>query len=103
MVGLNSDRSVRLIKGRARPLFNQIDRGQLLSDLVYVDYVVVFNETTPLKLIRQLKPDILIKGADWRGKKVVGEPIVKSYGGKVVFAPLLPGVSTTELIKQLTK
>lgn len=103
VVGLNSDRSVRLIKGRTRPLFNQTDRGQLLSDLVYVDYVVVFNETTPLKLIRQLKPDILIKGADWRGKKVVGEPIVKSYGGKVVFAPLIPGVSTTELIKQLTK
>ena len=101
VVGLNSDRSARRLKGSGRPVFPQHQRSRLLAALSCVDYVTVFDELTPLNLIRKIKPDRLVKGADWRGKKVVGQEIVKARGGKVVFAPLIKGVSTTNIIKNL--
>ena len=101
VVGLNSDRSARRLKGSGRPVFPQHQRSRLLAALSCVDYVTVFDELTPLNLIRKIKPDRLVKGADWRGKKVVGQEIVKARGGKGVFAPLIKGVSTTNIIKNL--
>lgn len=101
VVGLNSDKSVRALKGKGRPLFSQTRRVRALAALESVDYVVVFNEPTPLKLIRGIKPDVLVKGADWKKKGVVGNKFIKSYGGKVVFAPLEKGVSTTGILRKL--
>lgn len=101
IVGLNSDTSVRRIKGRARPIFNQKDRARLLSSLTCVDYVVIFNQDTPLSLINALKPDVLIKGADWKGKKVVGADLVKSWKGKIKLIPYLKGYSTTSIISRI--
>lgn len=103
IVGLNSDRSVRRLKGRSRPVFNQHLRANSLTALESVDYVVVFDEPTPINLIKRIKPDVLVKGVDWKGKKVVGREIVESYDGKVVFAPLVPGVSTTRIFDRLLK
>jgi len=102
VVGLNSDKSVRIIKGKTRPIFEESLRTKSLSALECVDYIVVFNEPTPEKLIHAIKPDILVKGADWRGKKVVGESFINSYGGKVVFVPLEKGISTTNIIRKLS-
>ncbi|MFZ5799848.1 MAG: D-glycero-beta-D-manno-heptose 1-phosphate adenylyltransferase [Candidatus Omnitrophota bacterium] len=103
ILGLNSDASVKRLKGKARPIFSQDDRARLLSSLDCVDYVIIFNEDTPLKLIRALRPDILVKGADWKGKGVVGTELVKSYGGKVKLIPLLKGRSTTRIIAKLCR
>jgi rfaE bifunctional protein nucleotidyltransferase chain/domain len=101
VVGLNSDASVRKIKGRARPIFPQKDRARLLSFLPCVDFVVIFNELTPLNLIKALKPDVLVKGADWKGKEVVGQDLVKSWKGKVKLIPYLKGYSTTKIISRI--
>ncbi|MDP3142544.1 MAG: D-glycero-beta-D-manno-heptose 1-phosphate adenylyltransferase [Candidatus Omnitrophota bacterium] len=101
IVGLNSDTSVRRIKGKARPIFNQKDRARLLSSLAFVDYVVIFNQDTPLSLINDLKPDVLIKGADWKGKEVVGADLVKSWKGKIRLIPYLKGYSTTGIISRI--
>lgn len=101
VVGLNSDKSVRSIKGPSRPIFKQELRARSLAALECVDYVVTFDETTPAKLISKIKPDILVKGADWKGKQIVGNDFIKSYGGKVVFSPLEKGISTTKIIKTL--
>lgn len=100
IVGLNSDKSVRGLKGRLRPVFNQSRRAHSLAALESVNHVVIFGESTPTNLIKRIKPDVLVKGIDWKGKKVVGREIVESYGGKVVFAPLVPGISTTKLLKR---
>jgi D-beta-D-heptose 7-phosphate kinase/D-beta-D-heptose 1-phosphate adenosyltransferase len=101
VVGINSDKSVKRIKGPGRPIIQQADRVALVSALAFVDYTVVFDEDTPLKLIQEVRPDVLVKGADWRGKPVVGEDIVKARGGKVAFVKLVGGVSTTELINRI--
>jgi len=98
IVGLNSDRSVRALKGSGRPIQSQEERAMVLASLADVSYVVVFDEKTPLKLIKKLKPDVLVKGADWRDKGVVGSEFVKGRGGKVVFAPFVEGLSTTDVI-----
>ena len=103
VVGLNSDASVRRIKGKSRPIFNQKQRALVLAALACVDYVVIFNEDTPAKLIEALKPDVLIKGADWKGKIVVGAQIVRDHGGKVEFIKFIPNASTTRIIHELTK
>ncbi|MBI4833912.1 MAG: D-glycero-beta-D-manno-heptose-7-phosphate kinase [Planctomycetes bacterium] len=102
VVGLNSDKSVRLIKGKGRPIFNQELRSHSIASLESVDYIVIFDEPTPYKLISNIKPNILVKGIDWKGKKVVGEDIIKSTGGKIVFAPLEKGISTTKIIQKLS-
>jgi len=101
VVALNSDRSVRELKGAGRPILKETDRARLLAALEYVDYVVMFDETTPEKLIKETKPSVLVKGEDWREKGVVGREVVESYGGRVVLAPFVEGVSTTEIVSRI--
>lgn len=103
IVGLNSDSSVRRIKGKTRPIVCESDRARVLAGLESVNYVVIFNQDTPLEIIKALKPDVLIKGSDWKDKGIVGAPFVKSYGGKVSTVNLASGRSTTELIKKIAK
>ena len=102
IIGMNSDKSVRsLKKGPDRPIVPQAERAKVLAALSCVDHVVVFNEPTPQKLIEALKPDILIKGADWRGKKVAGADAVKAIGGRVEFITYIQGLSTTNIIEKI--
>ncbi|MGB6066047.1 MAG: D-glycero-beta-D-manno-heptose-7-phosphate kinase [Desulfomonilaceae bacterium] len=101
VVGINSDRSVARIKGPGRPIIAQTDRVELVSALSFVDFVVVFEEDTPENLIRELRPDILVKGEDWKGKEVVGEAIVRARGGRVEFVKHIDGISTTQLIQKI--
>ena len=101
IVGLNSDASVRRIKGRRRPLQNQKDRAIILLALEAVDYVVLFREDTPDKLIRQVRPDVLVKGADYKISKIVGANFVRSYGGIVRRVKLTKGSSTSTIIRKL--
>lgn len=103
VVGVNSDSSVRKIKGRNRPIVSGQDRAGLVAALKSVDFVVIFKETTPLKVIKALKPDVIVKGADWSPENIVGAKFVKSYGGKVLTIKLLAGRSTTALIKKIAK
>ncbi|TAN60370.1 D-glycero-beta-D-manno-heptose 1-phosphate adenylyltransferase [bacterium] len=101
VVGLNSDASVRAIKGDKRPIVPQNERAEVMSALGFVDFVVVFNETTPLKLIEAIKPDILAKGADWAAKDIVGGDVVKKSGGKIRRITLVKGRSTTNIIRKI--
>ncbi|NIN01271.1 MAG: D-glycero-beta-D-manno-heptose 1-phosphate adenylyltransferase [candidate division Zixibacteria bacterium] len=100
-VGLNSDSSVRKIKGQGRPIFPQDDRAEILASLEIVDYVVIFNEETPQKVIAALVPDVLVKGADYRKNEIVGRGIVESSGGRVVRVRQIPGKSTKNLIRKI--
>jgi D-beta-D-heptose 7-phosphate kinase/D-beta-D-heptose 1-phosphate adenosyltransferase len=99
VVGLNSDRSTRKIKGPRRPIIGEKGRAALLAALECVDYVVLFDEETPLRLIQAVQPDILIKGADWKGKEVAGSDVVRRRGGKVEYIRYAPGFSSTNIIK----
>ena len=101
VLGLNSDASVKRIKGHKRPANKQLDRSRVLAALSCVDYITVFNQDTPLKLIKLLRPDILIKGGDWETDKIIGAEFVKGYGGRVLTIPYLKGYSTTGLIARL--
>jgi len=101
ILGLNSDVSVRAIKGDRRPLVPQQERAEVVAALASVDYVTVFDETTPLKLIEYLRPDCLVKGGDWREEAVVGRDAVHSWGGKVVIVPLTEGASTTGIVEKI--
>ncbi len=101
VVGLNSDASVRKLKGPGRPIHSQKMRAAVLAALACVDYVVIFNEETPYRLIKDLRPDVLIKGADWKDKAVVGRDIVKAYGGRVELIRYVPGFSTTRIIETI--
>ncbi len=102
IVGLNSDTSVRrLAKGPSRPIMGQADRARLLAALVAVDCVVMFDEPTPLELVRELRPDVLVKGGDYAPEDVVGGDVVRSSGGRVVIVPLVPGYSTTSIVERL--
>jgi len=103
VVGLNGDASVRQIKGEGRPIYPAADRARLLAALEAVDYVVIFDDPRAEKIIHALRPDILIKGEDWRGKTVDGAEFVYSYGGKVVFAKLLEGRATSGTIERLRR
>ncbi|MCK5178291.1 MAG: D-glycero-beta-D-manno-heptose 1-phosphate adenylyltransferase [Candidatus Omnitrophica bacterium] len=103
VVGLNSDRSVRKIKGPKRPIVGERSRAGVLAALACVDHVVLFDEETPVKLIEAVKPDILIKGADWKGKGAVGSEIVRANGGKVKFIKFVKGVSSTNIINCIVK
>ncbi len=103
VVGLNSDNSVKRIKGEKRPINPQEQRAKVLSSLKPVDYVVIFEEDTPEKLIRAIKPDVLVKGGDWPIEKIVGKEFVESYGGKVLTIPFTYNVSTTEIIKKIVE
>jgi rfaE bifunctional protein nucleotidyltransferase chain/domain len=101
VVGLNTDRSVRTIKGEKRPIVSEIERAEVLSALEVVDYVVLFDEPDPLHLITALKPTILVKGADWSKDKIIGRGVVEQSGGKVVRIPLVPGASSTGVIEKI--
>lgn len=98
VVGLNSDAGVARLKGPGRPLNGAASRAEVLSALTCVDYVIVFGEETPIPLLQALRPDVLVKGGDYRLDQVVGREIVDAYGGSVVVAPFLPGHSTTRLV-----
>jgi D-beta-D-heptose 7-phosphate kinase / D-beta-D-heptose 1-phosphate adenosyltransferase len=101
VVGVNSDRSVRLIKGESRPIYPAVERALILAALEVVDYVVVFDEPRAERIVRAVRPDVLVKGEDWRDKIVDGQVFVESYGGRVALAPLLPGYGTTLTIERL--
>ena len=100
IVGLNTDRSVRALKGPTRPINNEHDRAVVLSGLSSVDAVVHFDEDTPIELIRKLRPDIIVKGGDYKEEDVVGGDLVKSWGGRVAIIPLVDGKSTTGMISR---
>lgn len=103
VVGLNSDESVKRLKGSDRPVNSEMDRAEMLSSLGFVDYVVVFEEDTPYNLIKAIQPDILVKGGDYRPEDVVGKDIVESRGGKVQILPFVEGKSTTSIINKINK
>ena len=100
IVGINSDRSVRAIKDPGRPLNPEDERAEILLALDCVDAVVVFDEDTPHRLIEQIQPDVLVKGADWGLSDIVGRDIVEARGGRVVRIELAEGYSTTSLIRR---
>ena len=99
IVGLNTDESVKRIKGSNRPILDQDERAFILSNLKPVDYVVFFEEDTPEKLISELLPDVLVKGADWRVEKIVGKDIVEKNGGEVKTVDLVNDQSTSRIIE----
>lgn len=103
VVGLNSDSSVRTIKGPKGPIVPQRERAEILSALESVDYVVIFTSPTPIKLIEAIKPDILVKGADWTAKDIVGGELVKKSGGRIARIKLVSGRSTTDIIKKISR
>ncbi|RME18597.1 MAG: D-glycero-beta-D-manno-heptose 1-phosphate adenylyltransferase [Bdellovibrio sp.] len=103
VVGLNSDASVQRLKGRERPLQKEDARGEILSSLFFVDYVLLFDEDTPFNLIKKILPDVLVKGGDWEPSKIVGADVVLAHGGEVRSLQFVEGYSTTHLWEQLKK
>jgi len=103
VVAVNSDSSIKKIKAKNRPVVGQTDRLRVVAALGCVDFVILFNEDDPLKLIKSLKPDILVKGSDWSKKRIVGADFVESYGGKVLTVNLVKGRSTSSIIKKITR
>ncbi len=101
MVGINTDKSVKSYKSPHRPIVPQSDRIRVLTALECVDYAILFEDPTPIKLILAIQPDVLVKGADWKKETIVGAKEVESWGGKVVRVRLLAGHSTTSLIAQI--
>ena len=101
IVGINSDASVRQLKGQGRPLLPERERAEILAALESVDAVVIFDELTPREVIAQLLPDVLVKGGDWAGDQIVGREEVEAAGGRVVSAPVVPGYSTTEIVRKI--
>lgn len=103
LVGLNSDASVRRLKGPERPLHAQKARAEVLAALECVDFVCVFTEDTPERLIRRVRPDLLVKGGDWNKEQIAGAAFVESYGGRVRVIPYVEGHSTTGLVRRIRK
>ena len=103
IVGINSDESVRRLKGPTRPMRSDAERSYVLAALECVDLVVVFPEDTPLNLVKVLRPDVIVKGGDYSEDTIVGATEVKSWGGRVVVVPLTPGHSTTNIIRKLSE
>ena len=101
VVGLNSDASVRQLKGEGRPLIPEGERAEILAALECVDGVVIFDDLTPRRTIAALLPDVLVKGGDWAGDKIIGREEVEAAGGRVVSAPVVPGYSTTEILRKI--
>jgi D-beta-D-heptose 7-phosphate kinase/D-beta-D-heptose 1-phosphate adenosyltransferase len=101
VVGVNSDRSVRALKGAERPLVPESERAEVLAALEAVDFVVIFDSETPRDLIAHLLPDVLVKGADWGADEIVGRAEVEAAGGRVVSIPLQPGYSTSDILKAI--
>ncbi|MBN1473924.1 MAG: D-glycero-beta-D-manno-heptose 1-phosphate adenylyltransferase [Syntrophaceae bacterium] len=101
VLALNSDASVKKIKGKKRPLVPQEDRAEIMAALEFIDFVTIFDETTPLELINLLKPDVLIKGGDWAEDDVVGRDEIKKWGGKLTLIPEIKGKSTTSIVDKI--
>lgn len=101
VVGLNSDRSVRAIKGEHRPLTPERERAEVLSALCFVDGIVVFDQEDPLAIIKYLQPHVLVKGADWAEDDIIGAEEVKKSGGEVKRIPLYQGISTSDIIRKI--
>jgi D-beta-D-heptose 7-phosphate kinase/D-beta-D-heptose 1-phosphate adenosyltransferase len=103
VVGVNSDSSVRKLKGSKRPVLPVKERAEILSGLECVDYITIFDEIDPLKLITSLKPNVLVKGGDWTKEQIVGREVVERSGGEVVIIPFIRGASTSNLIETILK
>lgn len=103
VLALNSDSSVRSLKGKERPLVPEKERAEIIAALEFIDFVTIFPESTPLELINYLKPDILIKGGDWAEKDVVGREEIKEWGGRVAIIPEVEGKSTTNIVEKIKK
>lgn len=103
VVGLNSDASVKRLKGPERPVRSEAERAYVLAALACVDAVVVFDQDTPLELVRLLQPDVIVKGGDYTPDTIVGADVVRARGGRVVVIPLTPGQSTTSIIEKLRR
>jgi rfaE bifunctional protein nucleotidyltransferase chain/domain len=101
VVGINSDKSVKQIKGPARPVLPESDRCELLGAMEMVDFVILFNEPDPYDLIAAIQPDVLVKGGDWNSEKIIGADLVEEGGGRVVVVPYIKGFSTTEIIERI--
>lgn len=101
VVGLNSDRSVRKLKGPTRPVIPEQERAEMLAALESVDAIVIFDEPTPREVISRLLPDVLVKGGDWPGDQIVGREEVQAAGGRVVSLPVVPGYSTTAILRKI--
>ena len=101
VVGVNSDASVRRLKGPERPVRSEAERAYVLAAFAAVDAVVVFDEDTPLELVRRLEPDVIVKGGDYSPSTIVGADVVRARGGEVIVIPLTPGQSTTSIIHKL--
>ena len=102
VVGLNTDASVKRLKGESRPINDEQARALVLASLGFVDAVVLFDEDTPYELIKAIRPDVLVKGADYKPEEIVGYDIVTSYGGKVEVVDLVEGYSTTQLLSLIS-
>ena len=103
IVALNSDRSVRSIKGPGRPILNQQERAEVIAALEAVDYVTIFDDETPRDLIAAVLPDVLVKGGDWALDEIVGRQEVEAAGGRVLSLPYIEGSSTTDIIERIKK
>ena len=101
VVGLNSDESVQRLKGAGRPVLRAAERAEVLAGLAVVDHLIVFDEDTPQALIGALAPDVLVKGADWAEDDIVGRDVVLAAGGRVERIPVVPGVSTSEILRRV--
>jgi len=101
IVGLNSDESVRILKGEGRPVLPEQERAEILANFECVDGVVIFDDLTPQRMIAALVPDVLVKGGDWPGNQIVGREEVEAAGGKVVLIDVVEGHSTTEILKKI--
>jgi rfaE bifunctional protein nucleotidyltransferase chain/domain len=102
-VALNSDTSIKTNKGELRPILPQTERAEILAALEMVDYVVIFDELSPAEILKELLPDVLVKGGDWGHNEIVGRDTVEGHGGKVVRIPPLPGCSTTNIIDTICR
>lgn len=103
MVAVNSDRSVGALKGPARPVVAEAERMEVVAALASVDYVFPFDEDTPAEIVRQIRPDVLVKGADWPADEIVGRDEVEAYGGRVVRIPVAEGFSTSGLVRRIVE
>jgi D-glycero-beta-D-manno-heptose 1-phosphate adenylyltransferase len=103
VVGLNSDKSVQTIKGPKRPLVTETYRAEMLAGLSAIDFITLFDESTPLETIRLISPNVLIKGADWAEDEIVGADLVKENGGRVVRIPMVADLSTSQLIERIVE
>jgi D-glycero-beta-D-manno-heptose 1-phosphate adenylyltransferase len=103
VIGLNSDESVKMIKGEKRPIISEMQRAEVLEGLWCVDYVTLFHESDPLRLIEKLMPDVLVKGEDWPEDKIIGAEVVCRNGGEVIRVRMVPEISTSDIIQKILR